>query len=76
METPELKNIIIEIKVKKNKKMPIYDEEDEEEEIKEIEEIKKYSSKYFYELFGEKFIYFQLTRNDEYFFISSTSFIS
>ena len=72
METPELKNIIIEIKVKKNKKMPIYDEEDEEEkpkknkktlfnklyqEIKEVEEIKKYSSKYFYELFGEKFIY-------------------
>ena len=46
--------------------MPIYDEEDEEEkpkknkktlfnklyqEIKKIEEIKKYSSKYFYELF-------------------------
>jgi hypothetical protein len=67
METPELKNIIIKIKVKKNKKRPVYDDEDKKtlfnklyQEIKEIkkpDEIKKYSSSYFYELFGDKFIY-------------------
>ena len=65
METPELKSTII--KVKKNKKMPVYEDEDEEEHktlshnkkenVNEIEKNKIYSSSYFYELFGKIFIY-------------------